>query len=87
MELRVQHIPQIPCKAFHVNVNTLEEARKTMDILADYDLFQLENDVKPDFCNAQGLEYFDEEEQERFEWYDDETGLGIKEYFDEIKVR
>ena len=48
----------------------------------DYDLFQYENNIKPDYCNASGLEYFDEEEQEWCEWYDDD-GLDIKEHFEE----
>lgn len=29
----------------------IREAKKVMDILAAYDLFQLENNIKPDFCN------------------------------------
>ena len=53
--LRVWHIPQVPMKAFHVEVETTEEAVKVLNILADYDLFQYENRVKPDYCNMQGL--------------------------------
>jgi hypothetical protein len=29
-----------------------------MDVLADYDLFQLEHRVKPDYCNAGGLNVY-----------------------------
>lgn len=78
-KLRVWHIPQVPCKAFHVHVDSPEEAVKIMDMLAMYDLFQYENRIKPDYCNAQGLEEFDEEEQEWLEWYSDD-GMDIKEY-------
>ena len=83
-KLRVWHIPQVPMKAFYVEVETPEEAIKVLDILADYDLFQFENRVKPDYCNAQGLEEWDEQEGEWYEWYS-EDGLGIKEYREELE--
>ena len=57
--LRVWHIPQIPMDGFLVDVGSEAEAIKVLDVLADYDLFQLENRIKPDFSNAQGLEVFD----------------------------
>lgn len=56
--LRVWHIPQVPGKAFHVPVSSTEEARKVLDVLAKYDIFQFENRIKPDYCNAAGLEVF-----------------------------
>ena len=51
-DLRVWWIPQVPMKAFHVPVADLAEAKLVIDTLAKYDLFQLENKIKPDFCNA-----------------------------------
>lgn len=78
-KLRVWHIPQVPMKAFHVEVETTEEAVKVLNILADYDLFQYENRVKPDYCNMQGLEEWDEEEKMWCDWYSDD-GLDIHEY-------
>lgn len=83
-KLRVWHIPQVPVKAFHVDVETPEEAAKVLGILADYDLFQFENRVKSDYCNAQGLEELDEQEGEWREWYS-EDGLGIKEYREKME--
>lgn len=65
-DLRVWHIPQIPMGAFHVHVDSLEEARKVLDTLANYDLFQFENNIKPDYCNMNGLEVF--ENGEWLEW-------------------
>lgn len=59
-KLRIWHIPQVPGKPFHVEVDTVEEGVKLMDTLADYDLFQVENNIKPDYCNAQGMEKYDE---------------------------
>lgn len=82
-KLRVSHFPQIPCKAFIVEVEDLKQAKKIMDILANYDLFQYENKIKPDYCNTTVLEEFDEEEQEWLSWCDDETGIDdIDEYFE-----
>lgn len=60
MKLRVWHIPQVPMKPFYVEVSSVEEGVKMMDALADYDLFQLENNIKPDYCNANGLQIWDE---------------------------
>lgn len=69
-DLRVWHIPQVPMHAFHVDVRSVDEARKIIDTLAKYDLFQLENRIKPDYSNASGLEIFDGVNWS--EWEDDE---------------
>lgn len=53
--LRVWWIPQVPMKAFEVPVSSVAEGVKILDVLAEYDLFQLENRVKPDYANAGGL--------------------------------
>ena len=71
-QLRVWWIPQIPGKPFHVGVDTVEEGVKIMEVLAEYDLFQYENKIKPDYANVGGLEIF--EDGEWCSWYDDETG-------------
>jgi len=39
MKLRVAHYPQVPCKPFYVEVDSLEEAKKFFDILAEYDMY------------------------------------------------
>lgn len=83
-KLRVWHIPQIPMKAFYVDVGTPEEAIKILDILAEYDMFQFQNRVKGDYCSAQGLEEFWEKENEWVEWYS-ENGLGISEYKESLE--
>lgn len=79
VKLRVWHILQIPCKPFHVPVSSPDEAIKILGVLADYDLFQFENHIKPDYSSAQGLEEWDEAEQEWVEWNSDD-GLDIREY-------
>lgn len=50
-KLRVSHFPQVPCKEFNVEVSSIEEAKKIMDVLAEYDLFQYENRIKGDYAN------------------------------------
>ena len=70
--LRVWWIPQVPMKAFRVPVKDQEQAVLLLRTLAEYDLFQLRENIKPDFCNAGGLEVF--EDGEWCEWSDAETG-------------
>lgn len=73
-ELRVWWVPQMPMKAFHVPVRDIREAHLILDALARYDTFQFENNIKPDYCNAGGLEEF--EGGEWLEW-EDEDGNDI----------
>lgn len=85
-KIRVCHFPQIPCKPFIIEVKTLEEAKLLFDVLANYDLFQFENKIKPDYANATVLEEYNEEEQEWLSWYDDKTGTDdLDEYFEHLK--
>jgi hypothetical protein len=68
--LQVWWIPQVPGKPFTVPVATPAEAKKLLDVLANYDIFQFENRIKPDYCNAGGLSVF--EDGEWTDWEDDE---------------
>ncbi len=81
-DLRVWHIPQVPGKPFHVTVATSIEAIKVLGILADYDTFQFKNRIKPDYCNAAGLEVY--EDGEWLEWYND-NGEDIDEVADQMR--
>lgn len=60
-QLKVWWIPQVPMKAFEVYVDSLKEAKLILDTLAKYDMFQYENNVKPDYSNAGGLQKWDEQ--------------------------
>lgn len=81
-KLRVWHIPQVGHNAtIYIPVETLEEGKKVLDILACYDLFQYENKIKPDFANASGLEMLNEEIQEWEDWYLEND---YDEYFDNV---
>jgi hypothetical protein len=83
-KLRVSHFPQVPCKGFVVEVKNLEEAKLICDVLANYDLFQYENKIKPDYANMTYVEEYDEEECVWISWSDDETGIDdINEYFEQ----
>ena len=79
-DLRVWWIPQIPMKPFSVSVESVEEGVKILDVLADYDAFQYENNVKPDYSNGGGIWMFDGNDDTDgpdgswVDWYDDETG-------------
>lgn len=75
--LRVWWIPQVPMKPFHVAVKDRDQAILLLRTLADYDLFQFENRVKPDYCNAGGLEMF--EGGEWSEWTTPDTFETIDE--------
>ena len=88
-KLRVWWIPQVGADVppFHIPVSSVEEAKKVMDILGAYDQFQYENNVKPDFANACGLEAFDEETGEWNDWcYETETAYydDVDEYCEEV---
>lgn len=77
-DLRVWWIPQVPMNPFYVPVASVAEGVKIMNVLADYDAFQFENKVKPDYCNTGGLEVFEKNfdgdgNDDWCSWYDDET--------------
>ena len=84
--LRVWHCPQVPLKPFRVAVDSLEEAISVLNILTAYDLFQYENNVKPDYCSAQGLEEYDATDKKWYEWCS-EDGMNIREYEDQLKPK
>lgn len=76
-KLSVWWIPQVPMKSFMVEVFSVAEGVRIMDILARYDAFQFENNIKPDYCNAGGLsEWCDDLEEGPgwIDWCDEETG-------------
>lgn len=67
MKLRIWWIPQIPSNnPFRVNVKDLTEANKLLNTLADYDIYQFDNNIKPDYSNIGGIEFFDGKEWVEF---------------------
>lgn len=77
-KLRVWWIPQVPMEAFYAPVQSVAEGVKILEVLALYDAFQLKNHIKPDYCNAGGLEEWVEDAGEGHPgwvgWCDEETG-------------
>lgn len=77
-DLQVWWIPQVPMEAFEVDVSSVEVAALLMNALADYDKFQFEKNIKPDYCNAGGLKVWSENSDGEGnpgweDWYDEET--------------
>lgn len=54
---RIWWVPQVPMKAFEREVPDLATAEVLISTLANYDTFQFENNIKPDYCNAGGIQY------------------------------
>ena len=75
---RVWWIPQVPMQPFYYPVASIEEGVLLLKALAQYDIFQIENRVKPDCCNVGGLHMFDDEDNEWIDFFDD-SGI-IEEY-------
>lgn len=78
-DLRVWWIPQVPMQeSFHVKVSSPQEAKKILDVLAQYDLYQFDNNIKPDYCNSGGLQV----EDINGDWYewDNDEGETIDEF-------
>lgn len=69
-DLSVWWIPQVPMKAFRVAIETVREGEKILEVLADYDKFQFDNNVKPDYCNAGGINRWESDGEGGFDWFD-----------------
>lgn len=82
--LRVWWILQVPSNnPFRVPVKDVFEAKLLMETLANYDLYQLKNNIKPDYSNAGGVEMLEDGE-----WTDfcDEDGNDFDEHWEEIEA-
>lgn len=81
-DLRIWHVCQVGrVKAFHVPVSSVDNAKQLIVALWDYDKFQYDNNVKPDYANMSGLEIYEEDNglgtPGWCEWCDEETGDSI----------
>lgn len=70
-DFQIWWIPRIPGKPFTKRVSTPEEGKLLLDVLAEYDLFLLENRLREDFAVVGGLSvYEDNGNPEDPSWYD-----------------
>lgn len=69
-DLRVMHTPQVPGPHFKIDVTSIEEAVRLANILADYDLFQFENKIKPDYANMTSVQRYEEDGEGGFDWFE-----------------
>ena len=77
-DLQVWWIPQVPMEPFTVSVSSVAEGVRIMDILADYDMFQLAHNIKPDYSNAGGIRRWCANDGDGVpgweDWFDEESG-------------
>lgn len=58
---RVWYVPQIPMEAFFYETDDLGTAQTVLDALAGFASFEYDNNLKPDYADAGGIELYDEE--------------------------
>ena len=85
-KMQIWWCPQVgECEEhFYIPVHSVEEAKKIMDVLAYYDAYQMNQNIKGDYCNCGGLEVYDEVEQEWCDWYYESGSGDDYVYFDDV---
>jgi hypothetical protein len=61
------YIPQVPMKPFEIEASTAAKAQTILNIIINFSIFEFENKVKPDYCDAGGVSEWNVGEQE---WVD-----------------
>ena len=74
-DLLIWWVPKLPMKPYRRHVSCLLEAKRLLEVLAEYDDFQMDNHVRADASNAGGLEVFDAGAWR--DWEDPTTGESI----------
>lgn len=67
---RVYYIPQVPMKAFTVEVTGLDAAQLLLDTIIKFSIFEFENKVKPDYSDACGIERWEEDSETGWDWFE-----------------
>ena len=67
---------------FYVPVETIEDARRAMDILGSYSQYLVNKEAISDHCNACGVEVYDEESGEWEDWYYEDS----ENYYDDVDL-
>lgn len=66
MKFRMWYMPQVPSRTFEREFDTLLEATRALSMIIDYSIFEYENRIKPDYADAAGVVYWDDEDKD---WY------------------
>lgn len=67
-------------ETYYQTVSSAEEAKIVIDSIAKFVNMKVEEDVFPDHCSVAGLEEYDEDDNEWYDWYD-EDGNDFDEHF------
>ena len=90
IKFKVWWKPQVPCKSFEVPVESRKEGLKICEVLANYDLWQYEHNVKGDYANAGGTVFQAEpitDPDDPTDWCEcPEDDLEWEDYLSEIQV-
>lgn len=60
-EFKIWYIHQIPCQAFERIVDSPKIGAEILDIIYELALFQFDNGMIPDYANAGGILYMDQD--------------------------
>jgi hypothetical protein len=69
-DLRVWYVPQVPMKAFYVNVPDVETGKRVLAAIIEFSLFEFENNVKPDYSDAGGIVRWEDDGEDGHDWFD-----------------
>lgn len=68
--LRIYYIPQIPMPAFRVEVANLATAHIVLDTIISFSVFEFENNIKPDYSDAGGIERWESDGYGGYDWFE-----------------
>ena len=77
-DLRVWYIPQVPMTSYEVliprrNGSTdaayLEQAAFVLDAIVNFSIFEFENNIKPDYSDAAGIDRWEDDGENGFDWF------------------
>jgi len=69
-DLRVYYIPQVPMKAYTVAVPDLATGKLVLDAIVGLSIFEFENNIKPDYSDAAGIERYEDDSEYGQKWYE-----------------
>ena len=79
MKLRIYYCI-VGTETYYEEVSSVEEAKAKIDSISRFVNAKVEEEVFPDHCSVAGLEEYDENDNEWYDWYD-EDGNDFDEHF------